>query len=326
MKRLIASILFAALAAGSAFAADNYKLKVATWHAPDHPITKGLAKFKELVEAKSAGRIQVQLYPSAQLGPEDTYIDSVKKGNVEMGITGTLMGRDVPVINLGELPFLFDGWDHAKKIFLGPIGAEMVAPLPEKAGVRNLTFFADGFRIISSNTDLSGFEKLNGMRLRVPNTPVYVEMTKGFGANPVTMAFSEVFTAIETRVVDGQENPAATIRSSRFYEVQKQLLDSKHMFSPRLLVINEKLYQSMGNDLRKAVDEAATEAAQYQWGISEEAETADMAFMQEQGTKIVVPDEAYKTKLRDSQKGMYAWFFEKYPDSKAYFDRIQAER
>jgi tripartite ATP-independent transporter DctP family solute receptor len=299
---------------------------VATWHAPEHPITKGLAKFKELIEAKSAGRIQVQLYPSAQLGPEDTYIDSVKKGNVEMGITGTLMGRDVPVINLGELPFLFDGWNHARKVFFGPIGTEMTAPLPEKAGVRNLTFFADGFRIISSNTDLTSFEKLNGMRLRIPNTPVYVEMTKGFGANPVTMAFSEVFTAIETKVVDGQENPAATIRSSRFYEIQKQVLDSKHMFSPRLLVINEKLYQSLGKDLQKAVDEAATAAAEYQWKISEQAETADMTFMQNEGVKIVVPDEAYKTKLRDSQKGMYAWFFGKYPDSKAYFDRILAAR
>ncbi len=322
MKRLIASLLFAAMTTGSAIAADTYKLKTATWHSPDHPITKGLAKYKELVEAKSGGRIQVQIYPSAQLGPEDTYIDSVKKGNVEMGITGTLMGRDVPVINLSELPFLFADWQHARKIFFGPIGADMTAPLPEKAGVRNLAYFADGFRIISSNTDLSSFEKLKGMRLRVPNTPVYIEMAKGFGANPVTMAFSEVFTAIETKVVDGQENPAATIRSSRFYEVQKQILDSKHMFSPRLLVINEKLYQGMAPELQKAVNEAATEAAVYQWKISEEAEIADMKFMESHGTKIVVPDDTFKSKLRDSQKDMYAWFFGKYADAKPYFDKI----
>lgn len=322
MKRIIVSLLLAAMTTGSAIAADTFKLKTATWHSPDHPITKGLMKYKELVEAKSGGRIQVQIYPSAQLGPEDTYIDSVKKGNVEMGITGTLMGRDVPVINLSELPFLFSGWDHAQKVFFGPIGAELVAPLPEKAGVRNLAYFADGFRIISSNTDLSSFEKLKGMRLRVPNTPVYIEMAKGFGANPVTMAFSEVFTAVETKVVDGQENPAATIRSSRFYEVQKQLLDSKHMFSPRLLIINEKLYQSMGAELQKAVDEAAAEAAAYQWQISEEAEIADMKFMGEQGMNIVVPDETFRGLLRDSQKDVYTWFFGKFPEAKPFFDRI----
>jgi len=323
MKRVIASLLLASMAFGSAFAADSYKLKVATWHAPEHPISKGLTKYKELLEAKSGGKIQVNVFPSASLGPEDTYIDSVKKGNVEMGITGTLMGRDVPVINLGELPFLFDGWDHAKKVFLGSIGQDMVAPLPSKAGVRNLTFFADGFRVISSNTDMSSFEKLKGMRLRVPNTPVYVEMAKGFGANPITLAFSEVFTAIETKVVDGQENPAATIRSSRFYEVQKQILDSKHMFSPRLLVINEKLYQGMSPDLQKAVNDSAREAAEYQWKISVDAEKEDLEYMKGKGTKIVTPDEPFKGKLRDSQKGMYEWFFGKYPDAKSYFDKIR---
>lgn len=323
MKKLLIPVLLLALVACQAFAAESFKIKVTTWHAADHPITLGLAKFKALVEAKSNGRISVQVFPSAQLGPEDVYIDSVKKGNVEMGITGTLMGRDVPAINIGELPFLFNDWAHAKKVFLGPIGEELTAPLPEKAKVRNLVFFADGFRIISSNTDLSAFEKLKGMRLRVPNTPVYVEMTKGFGANPITMAFSEVFTAIETRVVDGQENPAATIRSSRFYEVQKGILDSKHMFSPRLLIINEALYQRMGPELQKAVDEAARESAEYQWKISEEAEVADVAFMAGEGTKIIVPDEAYKAKLRDSQKAMYAWFFEKYPESQPFFDKIR---
>jgi len=324
MKKAIALFMVAAVATGAAFAATTYKIKVATWHAPDHPISKGLMKFKELAEAKSGGKIQVQLYPNSQLGPEDSYIDSVKKGNVEMGITGTLMGRDVPVINIGELPFLFDGWDHAHKVFFGPIGQDMVAPLPQKAGVRNLAFFADGFRVISSNTDLTSFEKLKGMRLRVPNTPVYVEMTKGFGANPITLPFSEVFTAIEQKVVDGQENPAATIRSSRFYEVQKQILDSKHMFSPRLLLINERLYQSMPAELQKAVSDAAKEAAEYQWSISVESEKADMDFMQAQGTKITEPDAAFKAKLRASQKGMYEWFFNKYPDAKPYYDRINA--
>jgi len=323
MKRVLASLILAMLAVGTTSASENYKLKVATWHAPEHPVTKGLQKYKELVESKSGGRIQVQVFPSATLGPEDTYIDSVKKGNVEMGITGTLIGRDVPVINLGELPFLFDGWDHAKRVFLGQIGRDMTAPLSSKAGVRNLTFFADGFRVISSNTDVSSFEKLKGMRLRVPNTPVYVEMAKGFGANPITLAFSEVFTAIETKVVDGQENPAATIRSSRFYEVQKQILDSKHMFSPRLLVINEKLLGGMSPDLQKAVTDSAIEAAEYQWQISMDAEKNDLEFMKGKGTNVVVPDEQFKAKLRDSQKGMYEWFFGKYPEAKPFFTAIR---
>ncbi len=325
-----ASIAFAGgTTEGSGTAAGvrkTYVMKVATWHAPDHPVSMGLTKLKEIAAAKSDGRIQIQLYPSAQLGPEDAYIDGIKKGNVEMGITGTLMGRDVPVINLGELPFLFDGWDHAKKVFFGNIGQEMVAALPEKAGVRLLGWYADGFRVISSNTDLSSYEKLSGMRLRVPNTPVYVNMAKGFGANPITLAFSEVFTAIEQKVVDGQENPAATIRSSRFYEVQKYILDSKHMFSPRLLIINDKLFQSMSPEDQKILLDSVREAAEYQWQISIEAERKDMEFMSVNGVKIIVPDGTYKAKLRDSQKGMYEWFFATYPDAKPYFDKIGAAK
>lgn len=325
MKRIVLAVLGIVTMTLSAYS-QSYTLKVATWHAAEHPITRGLQKFKELVESKTSGAVKVNIFPSSQLGPEDTYIDSIKKGNVEMGITGTLMGRDVPVINLGELPFLFNDWNHAKSVFFGPIGQEMVAPLPGKAGVRLLSYFADGFRVISSNTDLSTFEKLKGMRLRVPNTPVYVQMAKGFGANPITMAFSEVFTAIESKVVDGQENPAATIRSSRFYEIQKQILDSKHMFSPRLLIINEALFQGMPPAIRDAVASAAREAAEFQWKISEEAEVADLEFMKKEGVKIVVPNAMYKQKLRDSQKAMYEWFFSQYPDAKPFFDRIRASK
>lgn len=323
MKRIVVSILATLLIAGG-LSAQSYTLKVATWHAGDHPISLGLQKFKELVEARTNGAVKVNLFANSALGTEDTYIDSVKKGNVEMGITGTLMGRDVPVINLFELPFLFNGWDHARKVFFGPIGQEMVAPLPEKAGVRLITYFAEGFRVISSNKDLSTFEKLKGQRIRIPNTPVYVNMVKGFGANPVTTTFAEIFTAIESKVADGMENPPATYRSSRFYEVQKNFLYSNHMFSPRLLIINEKLYQSMPPAIQGAITSSAREAAEYEWKMLEESELADLKFMQKEGAKLIEPNETYKQKLRDSQKSTYEWFFAQYPDAKSFFEKIRA--
>lgn len=304
----------------------TYKIKVANWHAPEHPINIGLNKFKEIVEKESKGKMTVQIFPNSQLGPEDTYIDSVKKGNVEMGITGTLMGRDVPMINLGEMPFLFGGWDHAKKVFTGPLGDEIIKGLTEKAGVRNLAWIADGFRITTSSFELSSFEKFKGMRLRIPNTPVYVEMAKGFGANPVTMPFSEVFTALEQKVVDGQENPYATVRSSKFYEVQKFVLDSKHMFSPRLWIVNENFFKSLPEEYQKIITKASKEAADYQWQVSIDAEKKDMEFLKTQGVKVTVPDDAFKQKLLDSQKVMHQWFYEKYPGSKELAEKIRAAK
>jgi tripartite ATP-independent transporter DctP family solute receptor len=303
---------------------ETYKIKIANWHAPDHPINVGLNKFKEIVEKKTDGKVTVQIFPNSQLGPEDTYIDSVKKGNVEMGITGTLMGRDVPMINIGEMPFLFRDWDHAKKVFSSPLGDEITNGLIEKAGVRNLAWVADGFRVITSNKDISSFDKLNGMRLRVPNTPVYVEMAKGFGANPITMPFSEVFTALEQKVVDGQENPYATIRSSKIYEVQKYILESNHMFSPRLWIVNEQFFKSLPSEYQKIITDAAKEAADYEWQVSIEQEQKDKNFIESQGIKIIVPDESFKQKLIDSQKSMYDWFYNKYPGSKEMADKIRA--
>lgn len=302
----------------------TYTIKVANWHAPEHPINVGLDKFKKDVESKSNGKIKVQIYPNSQLGPEDTYIDSVKKGSVEMGITGTLLGRDVPMINIGELPLLFRDWDHARKVFEGSVGQELTKGLEEKAGVKNLAWYADGWRVTSSNKPLEKFEDFKGFRLRIPNTPTYVEMAKAFGANPSTLPFSEVFTALEQKVVDGEENPYATILSSKFYEVQKYITDTKHMFSPRLFIINEKFFNSLPADYQKIVADAAKESAKYQWDVSIQQEQKQMDEIKSHGTKIIIPDEAFKKKLVESQKPVYDWFFAKYPGTKEMADKISA--
>lgn len=303
--------------------AQKLVVKIANWHAPDHPINIGLNKFKEEVEKQSQGKIVVQIFPNNQLGPEDTYIDSVKKGNVEMGIAGTLMGRDVPLINIAEMPFLFDNWEHARKVFSGELGQEITKGLEEKAGVRNLAWLSDGFRVISSRYELDSYEKLKGMRLRVPNTPVYVEMAKAFGANPVPMPFSEVYTALEQKVIDGQENPYATIRSSKFYEVQKYILESNHMFSPRLWIVNDKWFKGLPPEYQTLIEKAAKIAAEYQWQVSIDSENKDKELLRGYGVKITIPDPEFKQKLADSQKAVHEWMYGKYPGSQELAKKIK---
>jgi len=305
-------------------AKEQYEMKIATWHAPEHPITIGLEKFEEIVERESEGRINVEIFPGAQLGPEDVYIDSIKMGTVQMGIAGTLLGRYVPLIHVGEMPFLFDGWDHAKGVFSGPIGEEMTKDLIEKIGVRNVAIFADGFRVVTSNFELSNFEKLQGMRLRVPNTPVYIRMAEGFGATPIAMPFAEVFTALEGGVVDGQENPYATIRSSKFYEVQDYILESNHMFSPRFLIINEDFLNSLPEDYQSIITDAGLEAADYQWQLARDAEQRDKEYLEGKGVNITIPDDTFRQKLIDSQSLMYTWFYEEFSGSKELAERIRA--
>jgi len=305
-------------------AKEQYEMKIATWHAPEHPITIGLEKFEEIVERESEGRINVEIFPGAQLGPEDVYIDSIKMGTVQMGIAGTLLGRYVPLIHVGEMPFLFDGWDHAKGVFSGTIGEEMTKDLIEKIGVKNVAIFADGFRVITSNFELSNFEKLEGMRLRVPNTPVYIRMAEGFGATPIAMPFAEVFTALEGGIVDGQENPYATIRSSKFYEVQDYILESNHMFSPRFLIINEDFLNGLSEDLQSIIKDAGLEAADYQWQLARDAAQRDKEYLEAKGVSITIPDDTFRQKLIDSQSAMYTWFYEEFQGSKELAERIRA--
>lgn len=292
--------------------AEKYTIKVADWYAPDHPQNVALGKFKEIVEEKTDGNITVEIYDNNKLGSEDVFIDSVKNGTVEMGVPGTMISKDIPAVSVCEMPFLFRDWDHAHDVLMGPIGDEITKDFVEKAGFRSLAITVNGFREITANKPLNSMADFQGMRLRVPNVPYYIEMAKGLGASPVSLAFSELFTSLEQNVVDGQENPYATIRSSSFYEVQKYALETRHMFSPNFWIINEKFFQSLPAEYQQIVTDAAKEAADYNWQLSQEADEADKKILEDNGMTIVVPDAAFRQELVDSQTAARQYFYDNF--------------
>lgn len=309
---------------GTSEPAKTFKIKVANWYAPEHPQNKALAKFKEIVEDKSQGNITVEIYDNAKLGSEDVFIDSVKNGTVEMGVPGTMLSKDQPLISVAEIPFLFRDYDHAYKALNGPIGDKMTEGLIEKVGVRNLAWTVNGLRQMTSNKEIKSMNDFKGLRLRVPNVPYYVQMGNALGLVPTTMAFSEVFTAMEQKVIDGQENPYATIRASSFNEVQKYALETNHMFSPNEWIINEKFYQSLGAEYQKIVEDAAKEAAAYNWELAKQKENEDKEWLKQNGMTINVPDEAFRKQLVDSQKEVRQWFYQNYPGSEDLVKQIEA--
>ena len=302
----------------------TYTIKVANFYAADHPINLSVKKFQEIVESKTGGKIKVQNFPNSALGSEDVFIDSVKKGTVQIGIPGTMLSRDVPLFSIVEMPFLFSGWEHAQKVLTGPLAEDMNKPLIDKTGMRLLGVAVNGMRVISSSKPVNTYDDLKGLRLRVPNVPYYIEMVKAFGGVPTALALTEVFNALEQKVVDGQDNPYPTVRASKFYEVQKYMLESNHMFSPANWVINEKFLQSLPKEYQTIVLDAAKEAIKYNWEISMKKDQEDKKFLIDKGIKIVVPDKAFRDKLIDSQKGVYTWFYEKYPGTKELAEKIRA--
>lgn len=335
MKKIIAVILSLALCFSLAAcssgeskqeggqAAKTQTIRVAHWFAEDHPQHQSLLKFKEVLEKNSNGAFKVEVYPNSQLGSEDVYDDSVSQGTVQMAATGTLIQKWVPQIAVTEAPFLFNGWEDAQEILNGEIGQFIVKDLPEKANMKCVAITVNGFRQMSSNKPMNNMDELKSQRFRTPNIPHFIKMMDGLGAVSIPMPMSEIFTALETGVADGQENPYPTIFTSSFYEVQDYVLESNHMFSPNFWVVNDDFYNGLSDADRAIFDEAVKEAADYNWEISKSANDEAKAGIEKSGTKIIVPDEAFKKQMQDSMGGVYDYFYEMSDASKEIVDKIR---
>lgn len=300
-------------------------IKVANYFATDHPQNVALReKFKPLVEKNSNGTLKVEIYENNKLGAEKEFYNGVRSGTIEMGIPGLIMQADIEKMQVGEWPFLFQNFAHAKKVFDGPIGQEMTADMESKHGVKVLAWSANGFRMFSSNKPLNSIEDFKGFRLRMPNIPNYIALGQALKANVSPLPISEVFTALEQKVVDGQDNPIATLRASGWYEVQKYVLESNHMFSPNLYIINKKFWDTLTPEQQKAIQDAAKEAANYEWKLLEDSFEADKKFLQEKGLQFITPDDNFKKAMQDAAAPLYEEFYKKYPWGKEMVEKIKA--
>jgi tripartite ATP-independent transporter DctP family solute receptor len=301
-------------------------VKVANYFATEHPQNVALReKFKPIVEEKTGGALKVEIYDNSKLGAEKEFYDGVRNGTIEMGIPGMIMQSDIEKMGVAEWPFLFKDFTHAKKVLQGPIGQELSADLESKHGVRVLAWSANGFRMFSSNKAIASVQDFAGLRLRMPNIPNYIKLGQSLKANVTPLPISEVFTALEQNVVDGQDNPIATVRASGWYEVQSHILESRHMFSPNLYIINSKFWSKLSPEQQTAVQEAAVIAAEYEWKLLEESYEADKAFLQDHKLTFITPDDAFRQGMIDAVQPMYDEFYTTYPWAKDIVERIRQE-
>lgn len=299
-------------------------IKFAHWFAEDHPQHLAMLRFKELLEERSGGSLIVEVYPNSQLGSEDVYDQSVSQGTVEMGCAGTNIQMYLSKIAVSEAPFLFNGWEDARAILTGEIGDALTDGLIKGGNMRCLAITVNGWRQVSSNKPMNSFKDFSGQKLRTPNIPHFIQMMDCLGATSVPMAMSEIFNALETKVADGQENPYPTIYTSSFYEVQKYILESNHMFSPNFWIINENFYQGLTDEQRAALESSIEEAAQYNWDISEEYNAKAKKGIEDSGlTTIIVPDDAYKAQLREAVAPVYDYFYGSFEGSEEWVAMVR---
>jgi TRAP-type transport system periplasmic protein len=251
----------------------EYVLRLGHMQTETHPYHKGALKFKELVEEKSNGRMQIDIYPSSQLGNGRDQIEGAQIGSIHFHIGSVApVTNFAPKFNLLNLPYLFESREHAFKVLDGKIGKDIAADL-ETRGLVNLGYMENGWRHMTNNKQqIKTSEDAASMKLRVQESPPYISFIKALGSTPVPIPFGELYTALEQHVVDGQENPLAQIYLNKFNEVQKYLSLTAHNYDAAVFIMSKTTYDTLPEDLQRVVDDAAKEAVNYERQVAMEAE------------------------------------------------------
>ena len=303
MVVLVFLVAFSLSLSGAALA-GNYKLG----HVgpPTHPYQLGALKFAELVKEGTNGKIVIDCFPSSQIGNERDLIEGLQLGTVDFVLTSTgPMAAFEPKFGAPDLPFVFRDLEHAYHVLDGDVGKELFASLNPK-GITGLSWFENGFRqITNSKRPIEKVEDLKGLKLRTMENPIHVAFFKELGVDPTPMAFGEVFSALEQGVVDGQENPVGAILAAKFFEVQKYLAMTGHVYTAVPLLVRSDLFQSFSPEEQKVIMDAALQASNYERKLLADQEVSGLKELKDKGMVITYPD---RTKLREATKPVYDQF------------------
>ena len=254
---------------------------------PDHPVSLGTKKFAEVLAAKSGGKMKVQEYPASQLGSDMQQQSALQGGIQQMSApASTSLAGIVKEFGLLDFPFTVSTFEQADALLDGPLGQSLQAKLPEK-GLVALGFWDLGFRnVTNSKHPIARPEDLAGLKIRVIPNPVFIETFQAFKSNPVPMPFAEVYGAMESKAIDGHENPYAVILSNKFYEVQKYFSSTNHVYGANIVLVSKRFWDQLSADEQKWMKEAADEARVYQRRVSREAAEKAVAELQSRGMQF----------------------------------------
>jgi tripartite ATP-independent transporter DctP family solute receptor len=289
--------------ASPAIAADvnEHSIKLGYGTPAEHPIGQGVNKFAELVGQKSGGKIKIRTYPASVLG-SDTQMISATQGGVQEVVavsSAPLMGM-VKEFALFDFPYLFADEKEADAVLDGPVGRRMFEKLADK-GLIGLCFFENGFRnVTNSKRPIVKVDDIAGLKIRTIQSPVYLDTFNTLGANAVPMPFPEVYTALDVKAIDGQENPYANIHASKYYEVQKYLSATKHAYGPLPVMVSGKFWDKLTPQEKTILQDSCAEARQHQRRVNRDQSAALLADLKAKGMVFneVAPEEIAKMRQK----------------------------
>ncbi len=270
MKRLHVLLLVCAFTFGFAWlsatpAQSATVIKIAGMKPEGVPETIVMHRFGEILEQLSNGKYKVQVFPNSMLGKEDAYIANTRKGVIQMCATGTQTSSMHPAMGMLETPMLYDSYEHAHKAMNGKTFELINAGFPEKSGLRMINAFPLGFRNFYTKNAVKDINDIKGLRMRVPNIPLYTNFAKECGISGQPMPFAEVPAALDQGVIDGGDSPLADIVADKMYEKCPVITQTRHILVIHALYINEKFYQGLPAEDRGWIDTAAKQSAEECW-------------------------------------------------------------
>ena len=302
MKRcfLLAAFTLTCLLNDSVFADAPIVIKFSHVVAKDTPKGKAAEKFKALAEAATKGRVKIELYPNSTLYKDKEELEALQLGAVQMLAPSLAKFGPLGVkeFELFDLPFIFNDKQALYRVTQGPIGQDMLKKLESK-GIRGLAYWDNGFKMMTSNRPMRVPADMKGLKLRIQSSKVLDEQMRALGANPQVMAFSEVYQAMQTGVVDGSENPPSNIFTQKMHEVQKHLTVTNHGYIGYAVIVNKKFWDKLPADIRTELELAMKEATEYANNIAQQENDQALENIRKSGkTVIYVPTDAERSEWR----------------------------
>jgi tripartite ATP-independent transporter DctP family solute receptor len=294
------------LAAAMALDVKERTVKFAFQNQKGHPQEMGAAKFAELVAQKSGNKITIKLFPGGTLGGDLQTVSALQGGTVEMTVLNAgILSAQVKEFAAYDLPFLFGNAQEADAVTDGPFGQGLFTKLAEKNLV-GLGYWDLGFRnVTNSKHPINKVEDLAGLKIRVIQSPIYVELFNALGANATPMPFPEVYPALEQSAIDGQENPFTVIRSAKLNEVQKYLAVTRHVYNTQALLVSKKLWDTLSADEKKIFTDSAAAATTFQRGVSRVQADVALADLKKSGMQVTEFNAAETQRLRAKVKPVF---------------------
>ena len=288
-KKILAAVVTLALALPFSAQAAPIVIKFSHVVANDTPKGQAANYFKKLAEERTKGKVKVEVYPNSQLFKDKEEMEALQMGSVQM--LAPSLAKFAPLglkeFEVFDLPFIFDDYNELHKVTQGPVGQKLLKKLETK-GLMGLAFWDNGFKVMSANKPLKKPEDMKGVKMRIQSSKVLDSQMRSVGAIPQVLAFSEVYQALQTGVVDGTENPPSNLYTQKMHEVQKYVTMSNHGYLGYAVLVNKKFWMGLPADVRSALESAMKDATVFANSVAKKDNDEAMAGVKKSGKSQII--------------------------------------